>query len=71
MVTGLLTQTKATANGKLTPHITARPADMIIWLGSGTKAINRPTANAPAAERRFKHHKFGLYSTLPKTFNAF
>lgn len=49
----------------------ARQAAIIIWLGSGTKAINSPTANAPAAERRFKHHRFGLYSTLPNTRSAF
>ena len=71
MVIGLLIHTKATERGKLTPSMIAKPAAMIIWLGSGTNAINNPTAKAPDAERRFKHHKFGLYNTLPKTFNAF
>ncbi len=71
MVIGLVIHTKATESGRLTPRAMAIPADMIIWLGSGTNAMKRPTANAPAAERRFRHHKFGLYKTLPKTFNAF
>ena len=70
MVIGLVIHTKTTDSGKLVPNHIAAPADSTIWKGTGTQAKNRPTANAPATERRLKCQRFGSCSQSPNICNA-
>ena len=64
-MTGLVIHTSATEIGRLTRSRMAAAAAGIIWNGIGTKAMNRPTAKAPEAERRFRCHRLGSCSSVP------
>ena len=71
IVKGLVIQTVATDNGKLTRKGMANAAANHIWKGTGQNAKNKPTANAPDAERLFKCQRLGSCSKVPKIDNTF
>ncbi len=65
MVTGLVIQTSPTEMGRFTRKTMAAAAASSIWVGSGTKAQNSPTAMAPETERRFRCSRLGSCSSFP------
>ena len=69
IVKGLVIQTVATDNGKLTRKGMANAAANHIWKGTGQNAKNNPTAKAPDAERLFKCQRLGSWSKVPKIDN--
>nr|EPB97852.1 hypothetical protein L321_01007 [Pseudomonas plecoglossicida NB2011] len=66
MVSGLVSQTRLTAIGRLPRTGMASATASSICMGIGISAAKRPTPIARATEWRFRCQRFGSCSSLPK-----
>ncbi|ANC02462.1 hypothetical protein A6E19_07695 [Pseudomonas putida] len=66
MVSGLVSQTRLTAMGRLPRTGIARLAASSICMGMGMSAANNPTPMARATEWRFRCQRLGSCSNRPK-----